>query len=474
MRCAALPLITLSLPLALLTVGATSGMAQAETTDFWPMAEKIATDQATLLDEAERAVMSQDPIQNQRVSSLLIGQLRSMDRFVQRHHYNPRQLCQVALPTGKTPLPRRFAGAIVGLEPAQVEAYCAIYNLSLGVSPLRPLLTQRAALFNTSRSARSVGLFFTQPLRAPFDARSVEQVNLGTTIQPQAQAAPTSGPQLLGRQSMKQATDRPATLIAPAIAPREDIATIIAASREQLATIQANLPRQFAASTPVASFNAGRPPKTTLRETAVASQPYAAFLKRANTGISTVHAEQSSTPAANRLTADDVPLPFGLKIQAGQLVITGAVLDYGFMANVGDVDLAKARSVIPETFTTYQPPTDLGEVQVDQRRFWVGKDTEFSAQVPVVLDRTYVMRSIQYDLPELVASGRPLKPGERGQLKGILQATGRDRLIAFRPIAQNSDGSYSVLWQVLKTNPAPTLQGLDRYISINLKTRGQN
>jgi hypothetical protein len=465
MRCAALPFITLSLPLALLTVGGTSGTAQADTTAFWPTAEKIATDQATLLNEAERAVMSQDPIQNQRVSSLLIGQLRSMDRFVQRHYNNPRELCRES---------SKIAVTMANLESAQVETYCAIYNLSLGVSPLRPLLTQRASLFNTSRSARSVGLFFTQPLRAPFDAQSVEQVNLGTTIRPQAQVAPTIGLQLLGRQLRKQSTDRPASSIAPAIAPREDISTIIAASRTQLATIQANLPRQSAASTPVASFNAGRPPKTTLRQTAVASQPYAAFLKRSNTGISTVYAEQATTPVANRLMAGDVALPFGLKIQAGQLVITGAVLDYGFMADLGDVDLAKARRAIPATFTTYQPPTDLAQVQVDQRRFWVGKDTEFSAQVPVVLDRTYVMRSIQYDLPDLVASGRPLKPGERGQLKGILQATGRDRLIAFRPIAQNNDGSYSVLWQVLQTNPAPTLQGLDRYISINLKTRGQN
>jgi hypothetical protein len=90
------------------------------------------------------------------------------------------------------------------------------------------------------------------------------------------------------------------------------------------------------------------------------------------------------------------------------------------------------------------------------------------------LYRTYVMRLVEFDLPDIVASGRPLKPGERGNLVNLLQADGRDRLIVFRPVSRQWDGSYTILWQVVRHNPEPGLVGLEDYISLNLQTRGRN
>jgi hypothetical protein len=81
---------------------------------------------------------------------------------------------------------------------------------------------------------------------------------------------------------------------------------------------------------------------------------------------------------------------------------------------------------------------------------------------------------VQYQLPEIVTSGRPMASGDRGQLKTLLQHQGTDQLIAFRPVIQRNDGSYTVLWKVLDTKAAPPITDLDQYVSLNLKTRSRN
>jgi hypothetical protein len=433
---------------------------------FWPDAAKLMADQAEILERAQKAVNIQDPIENQTTSTKLLVQLRGLDRFVERSANNPRRVC-----AAKSPMP--LLGA--GLDKAQVETYCAIYQLSRELTPLRNLLTQRASLFNTSRSSDTVATFFTQPQAAPFNPRTVEQVNLGTKIRPQTRVEPLVYPQLLGNQRMKrQVTAVQPT--APAIAAPDDTMKLIREGLAKVMTVQAKLP------TAVSSFQTAKPKPKVLtlkdREATLAEETefHKAFLQQENTGIARVYPESAFVTPANRLEPNTPTTPFGLRIQDGQFVIGGDDLDYGFLTDVGDVELGKRRVKVPvpELFKTYQPPIAIPDVQREQRRFVVGKDTEFSAQVMAGLYRTYVMRLVEFDLPEIVAAGRPLKPGERGNLQGLLQADGRDRLIVFRPVSRQWDGSYTILWQVVKNNPEPGLVGLEDYISLNLQTRGRN
>ncbi len=504
-----------------------SGEKLPRSTQFWSEATRLLQSQSDLLDRAKTAVTTPDPIENQTTSTKLLVQLRSLDLFLARYGQNPRSLCVVAspTPTQKRPqlttpqltTPQRWRAA-AGMDAAQRETYCQIYQLSRELTPLRDLLTQRASLFNTSRS-RTVALFFTQPQMAPFSATTVEQINLASRIPAQSTLDPLVYPKLLGGQRMKlmDTVIRPP---APAIAPPLDLIQLIDQSQVRIQIAQRNLPAMVASSdlpeadtaTPVRSFlpEAGdaatpativpsakfssaksnvalaaipdRPQPsatTTLSDRfavpAAETQLYAEFLKQDNTGIARVYPEPAFVTPTNRLAPEIVPTPFGLRIQAGQFVLAGAVLDYGFIADLGDVELGKpSRLSLPELFQTYQPPTTLADVQNHQRRFVAGKDTAFSSQATATLNRTYAMRLVQYQLPDIVASGRPLKPGERGQLKSLLQADGRDRIIVFRPVTRRLDGSYTVLWQVLKQNPEPVLTDLDRYISLNLKTRSRN
>jgi hypothetical protein len=490
------------------------------TEQFWTDANILLADKSALLDRATNAVTNPDPIENQTTSTKLLVQLRSLDRFVERYYKNPRQLClgKAAQSLTTQPLTTRPLGAAAGLDASQVETYCQIYQLSRELTPLRNLLTQRASLFNTSRSANNnVALFFTQPQAAPFNATTVEQVNLATRIAGKNAIEPLVYPRLVGVQRMKllDNTYRPP---APAIAAPDNILKLIASGQEKILVAQANTPSSIAAniaaartpaidsSTAIATFRSGINPTTaptparsfgvksssltqprsnqsSLNQTGIdrfavpqaEEKLYAEFLKQENTGIARVYPEQMFTVVSNRLDPNIAPTPFGLRIQDGQFVMTGNELDYGFLADMGDVELVQGdRLSVPELFRRYQPPTVLADVQKEQRRFLVGKDTEFSSQLPASLYRTYVMRLVQYELPEIVAAGRPLKPGERGKLRSLLQTSGRDRVIAFRPVTKRLDGSYTILWQILETKPEPTIVDLDRYISLNLKTRGRN
>jgi hypothetical protein len=292
-------------------------------------------------------------------------QLRGLDRFVERYYNNPRRLCATKSPT-------TLLGAAAGLDKAQVETYCTIYQLSRELTPLRDLLTQRASLFNTSRSSDTVATFFTPPQAAPFNPRTVEQVNLGTKIRPQTRVEPLVYPQLLGRQRMKQqvtAVQPPA----PAIEAPDDVMKLIREGLAKVQTVQAKLP------TAVSRFQTAKPKPKVLtlkdREATLEEETefHKAFLKQENTGIARVYPESAFVMPTNRLEPNTPTTPFGLRIQNGQFVISGNDLDYGFLVDVGDVELGKRRGSVPmpELFKSYQPPIAIPDVQKEQRRFGV-------------------------------------------------------------------------------------------------------
>jgi hypothetical protein len=459
---------------------ADAGMPDRAAPEFWPEAEKILATQATWFNRAEIAVSTPDPLVNQILSTKLLMQLRSMDLFVQRYDRHGAIWCQ------STQATERLTTA--GLDANQLETYCAIAKLSRELMPLRERLTQRSSQFNSQRTIAAQPLFFTQSNRGKLFPTSIEQVNLTA----QSPAAPSTQilvhPQMVGVQRVKQLTANYRPAVAPAIAPPTDLISLINRGREQLVTIQSAIPAQsqsfstqsvqvFKPATPTVSKYAVRDSETAI---------YQSLLEQPNTGIGRVYAAQSFVADRNRLTPANIPMPFGLRIEDGQFRITGEALNYGFVTDLGATDLGeldladdqftarRIRPELPELFRTYAPPQSLAAIQQHQRRFMIGKDTPLSSAISAQLNRTYVMRLVQYQLPELVTSGRPLASGDRGQLKNLLAHQGSDRLIAFRPVIQRNDGSYTVVWKVLDTQVAPQITDLENYVSLNLKTRSRN
>ncbi len=178
-------------------------------------------------------------------------------------------------------------------------------------------------------------------------------------------------------------------------------------------------------------------------------------------------------------------------------------------------------------FLYYQPPEELQQLQADQRRFLTGKLDDFILTMPVqretlaassggiaevpipqpapawqeekkhlcaplagvfcapqisppptnpdrlvlnaapvVLNHTYLMRSLQFQVPEIILNDQPISRRQRRYLNLILETPSSDLLIAFRPVRRRDDGSYTVLWRILGEFPAPQIRDLYQYVDL--------
>ncbi len=146
-----------------------------------------------------------------------------------------------------------------------------------------------------------------------------------------------------------------------------------------------------------------------------------------------------------------------------QLVDQG--MDYSFMVEVGDVPLDKldgrlqaVASPTREFLLNYQPPKQLDALQVEKRRFLTGKDqnwqqnTVIFAHAPAKLNHSYLVRSLQFQLPKTMLNGQPISPNQ------LQQIPSSDIILAFRPVRRRADGSYTVLWRILNEFPAPQIE----------------
>ena len=187
---------------------------------------------------------------------------------------------------------------------------------------------------------------------------------------------------------------------------------------------------------------------------------------------------EGSVEATQRVAPTFAPRP-ALKITNGNFQISESGIDYGFLVDLSDVPLEKLdprlQATSPQTeqfFLTYQPPQSLEALQVDRRRFLTGKLEDFDlsqpilSQAPAAIGHTYLVRSLQFQLPEIIMTGEPVSRRERRYLDQLLEMKSSDVLFAFRPVSLNSDGSYTVLWRVLNQFPNPKIADLEKYIKL--------
>ncbi|WP_017319112.1 hypothetical protein [Mastigocladopsis repens] len=75
----------------------------------------------------------------------------------------------------------------------------------------------------------------------------------------------------------------------------------------------------------------------------------------------------------------------------------------------------------------YQPPKQLEALQIERRRFLTGKDQDWNQrkaildQAKAVLNHTYLVRSLHFQLPEFIKSGQPLSLQQRSQIDKLLK-----------------------------------------------------
>jgi hypothetical protein len=425
---------------------------------YWLEAQKLAQAQVFLLNRIEQVLTSPDTSRIQAVRGQIFLYTSAVDRFLKSNFPEPSVLC--APPSGTN---SSVAGTdAVSLEEAQV--YCALYASTQELNPLRAKLDRRALSQGTS----------------------TRQVSLVT---PSA----TYKPAVVGKIVNASITNETPSVI-PAIAPPDDIVSVLQSSRQRLVEVQSAFPTEARFTIPVQPLRSDRTPYDLYPSE---SQPFKAFLAQPETGIARllpteVYRTASNTQnrllptaterssAATLIQREGLSPRLAVRVEGDLFQLIQADLDYGFITDLGDVAIESLSatpfeklSSIPERlrfFYTYRPPSELEAVQDDRRRFLTGKVAAFnlseplSTEIPAATHRTYLVRSIQYKVPELITSGRTLLPNERRILKDLLVMPSSDLLFAFRPVSRRSDGSYTVLWRVLTKFPDPQVRDLDRYV----------
>ncbi|MBD1906147.1 hypothetical protein NDI37_16125 [Funiculus sociatus GB2-A5] len=473
---------------------------------FWPEAQRLVQDQINLINRIERAIASDDPYGVFVAEGKITLHQGEVERFLKNQYRNPALLC-TRTNGGITP-----AGSDLSVEQAQV--YCSLYASTAQLMPLRPVLERRQATLTPnnpltlSRSQQSILAVPPQKLPSP----------------PTSYVAPE--PPLVGIRA-KTPISGYQPPIAPAIAPPQQATTGLASAKQLLSQAVASFPpaTPFIDAGETAKLKESNAYGLNQQE----PQEYGNFLSQPNTGIARVLpsgivnsqpmqnrliptvAERFAYPpllrgiggdiaettrSSGRISQEDEFTPrFAVKLENGNFQIAQRGLDYGFMMDLGEVPLEnldptlkKVRALSPQTrqfFLNYRPPNELAALQVDRQRFITGKLGEVSVSepvqqttalesainplspdAPVVLNHTYLMRLVQFQVPEVVLNRGTVNREQRRYLDQILETPSSDALVAFRPVNRRPDGSYTVLWRVLNQFPDPQIEDLEKYVNL--------
>jgi len=421
--------------------------------DYWIEAQKLAQNHLVLLNRIERSLSSSDPDQLRAVKGQIFLQTSAVDRFLKSSYPAPEVLC-ASNPANSG------AGSVAGTDAVSLEeaqVYCALYSSARDLQPLRAQLDRRSGMVAADPA---------RPLSDPSRSRLALDSSLRSPIE-------ITNPVL------------------PAIQPPDDILAIVRSSRDRLVQVRSAFPVAVRFAVPAQVMQSQQTPYNLYPQE---SQLYTSFLSKPHTGITRLLSIEAYRTASRTLENRLAPtvaeqLPFAIlmqrsnglsprlaiQIEGDSFQIVQTDLDYGFMTDLGEVAIETL--VLPsvealpnlsdalQLFYNYRPPLELEAIQADRRRFITGKVSNLNlSQATAALNRTYLVRSIQFKVPEIITSGRSLLPRERFLLKDLLNTPSSDLLFAFRPVSRRADGSYTVLWKVLTQFSDPQIRDLDRYV----------
>jgi hypothetical protein len=126
-----------------------------------------------------------------------------------------------------------------------------------------------------------------------------------------------------------------------------------------------------------------------------------------------------------------------IALEQGMLSVGFAGADYGLLLNLGDVSLDQIASdhVATRALLDYAPPVKEADVRAEHRKLWQGIELSgflFKSRLPATVSNTYLLRSVSIDTS--------------------------DTLVAFRVVRKDTDGSFILVFKVLKKFPKPTME----------------
>ncbi len=454
--------------------------------EFWQDAKPLVSQQLFLIDDIEQALAAGDRDRLNDARRRLILNTAAANRFLERRYARPARLCDSAqlqpgypeLLQSEVTLPDN-----ANLTESQRQVYCGLYASTQRLERLLPLLNQRLDQLGGFRQQPAT----TQRPYSVIPGVEPRQPDERIEAQPPLVGIPVKPPEADAKPRIPPAIAQPQATVVPLQTAQQFIARAIAAFPPSVEFIT---PAEARAREERFSYTLA--PSELL--------VYLEFLALPYTGIARVLPAEVYRIQTNRLQAaiadrfpfapllakideidDEEFVPrFKIQLDGDRFELVQMGLDYGFIANVGDIPLEKLdpqldtvnlNSQLQQFFLSYRPPDKLDTLQEDRQRFLTGKLDKFdlpqpvTTDIPVELNHTYLMRSLQFDLPDILTVERNITDRERRLLDILLDMPSRDLLIAFRPVRQREDGSYTVLWRVLNRFPDPQVEDLHKYVN---------
>lgn len=460
---------------------------------FNTTATRLVQQQMYLIARLEQALTEPDPNRMRSVRGQLTIQTKSVEGFLQRQYSSPKTLCTPPRADSSINLPPEP----VQLTESQAQIYCSLYASSQELLKLAPVIDRLLSRRGELALVRQLPLVSGERLfERVLPLAPVQRPNLGKPATPFSTREPdlTPSPLLVVGRDTKTAIANYQPPMQPAIAPLEEALTTLKAANQLLKAARAAFSRET-------QFIDPQETAATLDRFAYDIDPqepqtYAKYLELSNTGIFRVLPDSAYRRQPNTLqnriqasVSERYPFPSLGETKGGfspslalqmvgdnfQLIHPG--VDYGFMVDVGDVPLETldgrlqaVSSPTREFFLNYQPPQQLEALQVDRRRFLSGKDQNWRQSQVILagakaeLNHTYLVRSLQFQLPEIILSGQPISQQNSRSRAQLGQLQSSDLILAFRPVRRRKDGSYTVIWRVLNQLPAPTIEDLANYL----------
>jgi hypothetical protein len=454
---------------------------------FYTVAEKLVQEQINLLARIERSLAQPDPNRVRATNGQIFLQAKVIEAFAKRQNPNFRNTCSSALDTS-------INSNSSQTQVSQAQTYCSLYASSQELLKLSPVLDRILSRRGESALVRQLPLVSGERKPDPVLPMSpIEHPNLDQKATPfliyEPNLPPSPAP-IVGQPTKKPFVkySRP---MQGAIAIPQEAPAILETAEKYITLAKTGFPEG-------SKFNNPRETAAALDKFAYdldqqEPQTYGKFLALPKTGIFRVLPYLAYHRPLNQLenrllktVGERYPFPslaetkqgfapnLALQLVGERFQILSSGVDRNFMTDLGNIPIEKLdmnlKTVTPgirEAFLNYQPPKQLNSLQVEQRQLIAGKNPDnhlVSAAVPVRLNHTYLVRSLQFQLPEAILTGKQLTPQERLQIDELLKIQSSDRIIAFRPVRQRSDGSYTILWRVVKELNPPQIDDLETYL----------
>jgi hypothetical protein len=451
---------------------------------FYTTTTRLLQQQRNLIARLEEAFISPDANRMRAVRGQLIIQTIQIEGFLKRYYPNSQKLCSSKSNFADlSSLPIQF-------NESTVQIYCSLYASSQELFKLRPIVDRLLSRRGEIGLVRELPLVSGERQLDPvLPIAPIMRPNLHKPAIPLNNREPdlTSPPLPNIGRTQKTPIANYVPPRQPAIASPIEALNHLQAANQFLQAAQAAFPAQQQAFT---SLN-----RLSDHTNSPEQKIYANFLKLPNTGMVQVLPDSAyrrqPNVVQNRLQANINNYPFSLKLEAkGSFIpslplqvvgenfqLVPENLDYGFIVDVGDLALEKLDGKLQpinkstrDFFLNYQPPIPVESLQLDKRRFLTGKDQEWN-QTQVILtgakaqlNRTYLVRSLQFQLPDIILNRQPISRHNSRVKQQLSQVPSSDTIIAFRAVSSHLDGSYTILWRVLQQLPAPQIQDLEKYV----------